>query len=484
MITIYGPGAEDTAGLGLGILQPDSCVVTEVAGGRYDLTLTHPITPDGRWQLLKPDAVLKVPVPLRESPVIALQQSGRTVTEKVDTPLHAAARAVTPCPVYAFADGTGRRALLPAGTAAEVLGRKGDLLLVAAAGVTGYAPAEALEETEASPRTVADSAGAYTVYGAPGQIRPQLFRVTEVTVDTAARQVTARALHIAYDLACAMLTGCDLTASTDALPEQLTALRSAMVGRYDGQLIAGVTDSYSGDIGWRNPVRALLDPEEGIVRQLRLRVVRDDLDWYLLPDGTVDRGVTVAYGKNLTGLSWTESTEDLVTRIIPVASKGGERTLTSAVWLDSPRVGDWAVPHVSLLEGGSDADETQLTAAARAELDRGCDTVPAVLTVDFLLLGDTEEYAAYRALQQVYLYDTVTVEHAPTGLKTAARVCGYTWDAILQRYDRLTLGDPFQKEKPLVSGYQLPADPATAARLAAGLMGSAAFAKAVRAAVE
>ena len=104
--------------------------------------------------------------------------------------------------------------------------------------------------------------------------------------------------------------------------------------------------------------------------------------------------------------------------------------------------------------------EEEVLARMRAEARRvfkadGADLPRVSLTVDFLMLGDTEEYRQYRALDSVCLYDTVEVLHPDIGLAVKAQVRKYEWDAVAERLTRLELGDVCEKPAHTVAGYDL-----------------------------
>lgn len=62
------------------------------------------------------------------------------------------------------------------------------------------------------------------------------------------------------------------------------------------------------------------------------------------------------------------------------------------------------------------------------------------LSVDFVSLGDTSEYARYRELEQVFLYDLVTVRAKEYGIEATARVMEMTWDCCRERVEGIELG--------------------------------------------
>ena len=63
VINVYGVGDIDYETNGAGILLAMDPKVHEVAGGLYELTLTHPVDPMGIWRLLVPGNILKCSVP-------------------------------------------------------------------------------------------------------------------------------------------------------------------------------------------------------------------------------------------------------------------------------------------------------------------------------------------------------------------------------------------------------------------------------------
>ncbi|MCQ2330974.1 MAG: hypothetical protein MJZ55_03195 [Paludibacteraceae bacterium] len=91
---------------------------------------------------------------------------------------------------------------------------------------------------------------------------------------------------------------------------------------------------------------------------------------------------------------------------------------------------------------------------ALALFDDGIDLVSLTVDVDFINLGDTEEYKQYRDLQSVSLYDVVHISHAPLGFADKLQVKSYEWNAITKQYTRLTLGDVFDAEIKTIPAYQ------------------------------
>jgi len=62
--------------------------------------------------------------------------------------------------------------------------------------------------------------------------------------------------------------------------------------------------------------------------------------------------------------------------------------------------------------------------------------------IDFILLGQTQEYKEYRALEQVEVGDTVTVKHSILGIDIKVKVIGLEKDILSAKNTRVELGQP------------------------------------------
>ena len=80
------------------------------------------------------------------------------------------------------------------------------------------------------------------------------------------------------------------------------------------------------------------------------------------------------------------------------------------------------------------------------------------LTVNFTLLGETEEYKQYKGLEKVYMYDLVRVEDPRVGMNLQLQVSHVEWDCILERYNSIKVGNVFDYGGRTVFGYNIGAD--------------------------
>ena len=192
------------------------------------------------------------------------------------------------------------------------------------------------------------------------------------------------------------------------------------------------------DYNQKNIVEAFLDPENGICAKYNAVLLRDNWDFYVLKESNVgyDRGFVVEYGQNLLSVERSESIENVATRIVPFGKdkKGNPVYMTGTKWIDSDYIDDYPVPMVELLDcsstctiGKDGVTEQNITQKLRAEAQKRFDDdkvdIPAIeMTINFLSLGDTEEYSQYRGLDKVYLYDKITVKDTKRGYTFAAQV--------------------------------------------------------------
>ncbi len=404
MICIYEANTTTWTGNGLCILQPSSCTVKEIAGGDFGLTLIHPITEDLRWKELQEERIIKAPVPAYRP----LEDDGTVIV-----------------------------------------------------------PAE--------------------------QATEQCFRIYSVAVDTANHEVAVEARHISYDFMGNMCGRLPTQMGTYVV-NALAKMRNALFTPDDRILATNITRRVNlGDRSFVNPIKFLLDPEYGLVQRARARLVRDNNDFYLLGnDEPADRGYEIAYGKNMTGISWSKSTDEVITRIVPLGEDAdGKTLLLPEKWMDSPHIGEYPVVHTGTLTVSDakevvvdeDDEETPseditpmskeecyalMRQAVADEFAKGCDLPDLTLEIDFIHIGDTEEYRQYRNLERVFLYDLVRIRHAPTGFVAKAQVSGYEWNALTRRYNSITVGNVFAVESSAVAGYQLTEGAVTATKIAPG----------------
>ena len=490
MITIYAPNATDFSTLGLGALAPYECVIEEQAGGMYELSMTHPMDEGGKWLNIGVGCVLKAPAPVRETPLAGEDEEGGIPAEPVTVTRR----------IYKVRTNTGANLHLRQGpststkilskyrpgTEVVVLSQSGGWgkVIVRASGASGYMYMQYLVYVREETETVEGDVPSPERVVYPVQSRMQLFRVVSVERDAAEREVRVTARHIFYDLLGNVVKN-EYAPEGAAANTVVGQLFERALNPHDFDVHCQSTKAVTGEYTRRGIVECLLDPDDGVVAQAGARLIRDNFDIWILPDAARETGVTIRHGKNLLGATLTTDMDSVVTRIIPVGqdSEGKPLLLSGTIYVDSPHIGDYPTICAQAIEydvkvgqdGINNAAQarTKLTELAQADFsDNGVDLPTVGLDVDFVALGETEEYRQYADLQAVHLYDTVRVIAKSAGIDAAVRVTGYKWDALGRKYESVTLGE-IADLKTTVYGYQLSNQSIKTVKIANGAIGSA-----------
>lgn len=158
-----------------------------------------------------------------------------------------------------------------------------------------------------------------------------------------------------------------------------------------------------------------------------------------------NRGVTIRYGKNLTDLTQEENIQNTFTGVYPFYSSD-----TDNVYIELPEkvvtVGTYSYSRIMPLDLSGDFTETptvaQLRSKAEAYITANNIGIPRVsLSVSFVQLEQTAEYKDIALLERVSLCDTVNVEFERLGVSATAKVVRTEYDALLDRYNSVEIGD-------------------------------------------
>ena len=474
-IYVYSAVSKDWTGNGMSILKPLTCTVHEIAGGEYELELIHPVTSDNRWTELVTGNIIKAPVPYK-TPVL-LSPAGEILT-KSGAVIWKIKSSSSTTNVYASMDESDVvYASLEPGTEYEYLGAMDATWHRARTsdGVTGYIKTAYGEHAR-------DES---VIAGATGSSLPalranyQCFRIYAQEMDTKNQTITVNARHLSYDHLYTLIAPLKLEGVTGQ-----EAVRQINANRYQkfGTISCSIGGKYTADLTLQNVIKAIMDPEIGVAQQLKGMVVRDNRDIAIKANTARNAGYTIAYGKNLIGVTWTKKDEDVVTQIIPVGQDAdGNTFLLPEVSINSQYINDYPVirqKRMDVSEAHESSEKSKddcynlMREAAQKELDNGCDMADFDLEVEFIHLGDTAEYAQYRGLEKLYLYDKIMITHAPTGMKLEGQLAEYEWDCLLGRYISIRIGSVFAVEGATIAGYQIASGSVNGTKLAPGSVGS------------
>lgn len=159
-----------------------------------------------------------------------------------------------------------------------------------------------------------------------------------------------------------------------------------------------------------------------------------------------DNGVRIKYGKNMTALTQDLDASDLYTGVYPywrAADESGDvLTLPEGIIYLSDAFDFTQILALDLsFEFFNQPTEDQLRAAAQEYISRNSLGTPSnSITVSFAQLEQSAEYKDLTQLERVLLGDTVHVRYDDLGVNATARVVAIEYNALLERYDAVTIG--------------------------------------------
>ena len=516
MISVFDKDNRIFEGNGNAVLQPTECKGKQVAGGSYSLKMTHPIDPEGKWKHLQPGAIIKAPVPeetienaftgyeawIYKTNGQAYLRDGTTEPVAITYPAWAANTVYQigdkvsvaghgnyECTYFDQASGqmfvppynsswwkkiasetSGSTVLATLTTGTKlywVEGNSGDTWwkMSTEYGIVGWIKQSELtfyqhltpEETK------------------PRVIKTQLFRIKKATVDTKTNKVSVEAEHVSYDNNGNMVREAVISKASPAMAigKIIENLMMELRGEVATNLTSDNNGTYTGTIKGKNLVYCMLDPDIGIAPTFDAAVKRDNWDIFILQKTDTDRGFRLNYGKNLLGVNWARSDQNLITRVVPVAKdESGADLYLPNPFVDSPHILDYPVIKIERLsvsgqvgkDDGTGTDTTWTQSAlfqemqAKAEERYSVDKVDLItdeVTVDFEQLGDTEEYAGIKAMEKALMYDQVTVTDERIGLEKQLRVTEIEWDCIREKITALKLTNVNEYGGGTVTGYNV-----------------------------
>ena len=164
-----------------------------------------------------------------------------------------------------------------------------------------------------------------------------------------------------------------------------------------------------------------------------------------------DTDVTIRYGKNLTDLKKTTDTSNIWTGIVPYWAGTNDADEPVVVTLSVPAIytenpGNYAykmlIPVDLTSSFQAQPTEEQLRAKAESYVRNNVVTeIPETIEISFIALWQTDEYKNVAPLQRLHLCDTVSVIHRGLGVESRAKIVSVTYDVLLERYEKMTLGE-------------------------------------------
>lgn len=272
----------------------------------------------------------------------------------------------------------------------------------------------------------------------------QFFRVYNSDIDMLGNQVFY-ARHIFYDLLDYFIEDTRPSGS-GALAISKILENTPFTGTSD------ITEQGTAYYQMMNPVKAILGADNAFIEVWGGELERDNFNVRMKNHLGTDRGVSIRYRKNLTGLRLQTDLSGVYTKIMPTGLQENGQTLLKLPekYVNSPLINNYInekttrihYSDIAISEDVSEAEALeQLRNAAAQEFENGLDKPQITATVEFIPLQNTEEYKDYSILERVYLGDTIRVFHEDLSIELETKVISYEFDALSKRYNKVILGN-------------------------------------------
>lgn len=270
---------------------------------------------------------------------------------------------------------------------------------------------------------------------------PQAFRIYNISKPMNG-VVTVSAEHISYELSSVVVSPFSASNVGEALSKIKT--NSITENRFefwtDKNTVANM--SHATPLS----VRSLLGGVEGSI--LDVYTGEYEFDNYtvkLHQNRGADNGVTIAYAKNLTGVKCEERSDGIVTGAIAYWTKETDG-IAQTVYGDLQTINtELSYSRNVLVDCSAEFDneptKSQLNQYAEKYIAGHKNTPYFSVSVEFVNLGDTEEYKQYKGLYRVKLCDIVTVKHPLYGINVKAKVVKTVFDSVREKYEKIEIGE-------------------------------------------
>jgi phage minor structural protein len=274
----------------------------------------------------------------------------------------------------------------------------------------------------------------------------QLFRIYRVKKSL--RGKTAYARHIFYDLSKNFVINVDLNNVSG-----FTAIQSVLSNTETTHNFVASSDVVSQNSATYtkiNPVQAIIGDENSILNLWGGNLIRNNFNINIKSVGT-DRGYEIRMGKNLIGIDADIDESSVKTKIYPTVTYNDEVIALPEKFVDSPLINNYGEPIIYTEEVKLTDEQKTLPVADIYTIMRDyCNDLfnlfnidkPVVnYKVDFVELSKTVQYKDLAVLEELDLYDIVTVNVSHLNINVKARVIKYRYDCLKERYESIELGD-------------------------------------------
>ncbi|MCC0697500.1 phage tail spike protein [Clostridioides sp. ES-S-0048-02] len=274
------------------------------------------------------------------------------------------------------------------------------------------------------------------------RLKNQLFRIYYISKELDGK-ILVKAEHISYDLLNNFIEILELKNVTceEALNQIFRSCteENRFVGYSD---ITGNKDFL---ISCVSPHNAISDIKELFNNKSKLK--RDNFNISLLNNIGESNNVLLAYRKNITGLTATYDTQEVITKIYPYAIKksGKNKKITlSEKYIESKYINNYPTQRIVAIDFTDDGvkDEESLRNKCKDYFIKNNVDLPKVTyKVEFVDLSTTEDYKNYKMLETVSMDDEIIVRDYNLGINATARVVKTEYNPVLKKYNSVEIGD-------------------------------------------
>ena len=262
-----------------------------------------------------------------------------------------------------------------------------------------------------------------------GQVKFHAQHISYKALGVPIRPVTAQNAQVAVSLvasnaviSCPFTLTTDMTAAGTFAMKKPATLQNVLLGSSDS-----LVSVYGGDI------------------------LRDGYSIQLLKHRGMDRGARIVYGRNLVDLTQEKSIAEMYDSVYPFFVETDENESTRLVELADTLVlitapNKASAKKVYMLDLSSEFDETpnqaQMLQATNDYIAKNSLDKPKVsLSLKYVDLSRTQEYADLKNLDHIELGDDVTVQFESLGVDVTARVSKIVYDCLLDANESIDVGD-------------------------------------------
>ena len=279
----------------------------------------------------------------------------------------------------------------------------------------------------------------------------QLFRIKEVNKDF--ESITVSGDHIVFDLAKNFVKTINIKNATRQ--QAIQSILDHAISKHNFRYVGTDNNTVKKDIelSARNVLDCIMGSENSVFSvwgggQLEI----DNFNISSKDELGTNRGLFIAFGKNMTGINSATDTNEVVTRIIPVS---GDGIMLPEVFIDSKYINNYHQPlttsvtfsDIKVVEAGDDTEEvTQemvyelLREEAKKMFESGVDIPNISYEVSFVDLGNTKEYEKFKGMHILDIGDTIRVENELFNIDLDMKVRNYSYNALTEEFENLKIG--------------------------------------------